>query len=46
MENLPVEKEFRVCEICGVMDFKSNMWNMNYGYYLCDDCYLGYEVLE
>ena len=33
------DKEFRVCTNCGVMDLKSNMWNMNYGYYLCDDCY-------
>ena len=38
------ETEFRVCDKCGVMDLKSNMWNMNYGKYLCDDCY--YKDLE
>lgn len=32
------DKEFRVCTNCGVMDLKSNIWNMNYADCLCDEC--------
>ena len=39
-------EEDRVCEICGVSDSKESMWNMNYGYYLCDECYWEKDMAE
>lgn len=41
-----IETEYRICTRCGVMDLKNDMWNMNYGYYLCDECYWEDEFSE
>ncbi|MCH1714092.1 MULTISPECIES: hypothetical protein [Lactococcus] len=36
--------EWRVCDKCGVMSPKGDLWDVSCGYYLCDDCY--WEDLE
>ena len=38
------EHEWRVCDKCGVMSPKDDLWDVSCGYYLCDDCY--WEDLE
>lgn len=38
-----MDKRYSICESCNILDYKSQMWEID-GFYYCDNCY--YEDFE